>query len=157
MNSKIPIGLVLLALASSGCATARIHQRAGEHLYDRPIAELWPEVRTFFAEKGWATTEVTGQYLLMSEWGDELNGEVYTRYIVQAVAAGPDRTAVRVHRQSKQLGDGKPYWKLTKRPEQFIKTTLGKPRYDRALDLEWELLRKVASVDAQQIEAAATK
>ena len=159
----MPRTLLLLIAATSLTACGPLHrsavikERTEHHHYAQSLDALWPSVRAFLDEYRFEYEEVPEQHLFVTDWRDELDGAAYTQYVIQGERLGATESRITIRRMSRQVGDGKPYWKLTKRPERFSKTTLGYTFYERALDLEWELLRRLDPEGAKAIEVAASR
>ena len=58
---RMAFGCVLLLVALSGCTSRFIDFAPDEEaIYDQPIDEVWPLVRTYFTENGFTFREAPG-------------------------------------------------------------------------------------------------
>lgn len=67
--------LATVAVLASGCATLQrdtfVRERAGEYVYDRPLAEVWPHVRALLISQGYTPVERSEPSQLDTEWREE--------------------------------------------------------------------------------------
>jgi hypothetical protein len=99
--------VVALALMMVGCAAHRseldIPDR--EAIYDRPLEEMWPEVRTFFTENKLPYREDKGSMLLQTDWRQEFGGSkivgYWHRYMVLGKRESPTQSKLWVIRITK--------------------------------------------------------
>ncbi|MCY1016848.1 hypothetical protein [Pyxidicoccus sp. MSG2] len=99
--------VVALALMMVGCAAHRseldIPDR--EAIYDRPLEEMWPEVRTFFTENKLPYREDKGSMVLQTEWRQEFGGSkiagYWHRYMVLGKRESPTQSKLWVIRITK--------------------------------------------------------
>jgi hypothetical protein len=97
-------GLAILGLlAASGCAASNretfMRERAGEHVYERPMPEVWAAAKQLLTEDGYTGREVQGGWVYVTEWkdasGESSVGSRFTRYLVEGKELGPTRSIVR--------------------------------------------------------------
>ncbi|MDY7225878.1 hypothetical protein [Hyalangium rubrum] len=158
--------LLVAALAlSTGCAANRrdayLHDKAREHVYRKPINEVWPEVKAMLAEEEFSIMEAQGGYELQTDWVMEgapsSLGTSWARYLVRGIEKGPGQSAVQFHKQarvqSQPPNDGN-----TGYPAEGIghagtdSNTLSR---DHAM--EWKLLQRVDAEAAKALEAEAAQ
>lgn len=98
------VALALLALlAASGCAASNrdtfVRERAGEHVYNRPMAEVWAAAKQLLTDDGYTGRESKGQWVYVTEWkdadGQASVGSRFTRYLVEGKELGPNKSVVR--------------------------------------------------------------
>jgi hypothetical protein len=110
--------LALLALlVGSGCAASNretfMRERAGEHVYQRPMPEVWAAAKQLLTDEGYSGREVAGGYVYVTEWketaGNASVGARFMRYLVEGKELGPARSIVRftvVQRATGSTGAG---------------------------------------------------
>ena len=143
---SIAVGLVLVALAATGCAGIRasqarqdyIDQATRSHVYDKPCEQVWPDARQLLFAEGYSVKD-TGEGTTMTvetEWNyeDEFDDTEATRYLVQGSAPRSGTCKVEFTRSERDDGD--------------LET-------ERDLEMEWELLQRVDPAEARQIRAEA--
>jgi hypothetical protein len=98
---------VVLALTTVGCA-ARLGDLDipdREAIYDRPLEEMWPEVRTFFTENELPFREDKGSMVLQTEWRQEFGGSkisgYWHRYLVLGKRESPTQSKLWIIRITK--------------------------------------------------------
>jgi hypothetical protein len=154
------MSLVVLAVAvlAAGCAGSRrqvyLERKAGEHVYRKPLAEVWPAARGLLAEKNLPLREGAGEYELATDWhpvGESSSpGTSYMRYRVRGRESGPSLSAVEFIRQYRTesevgaQGGGTP-------GRRTVTHETSRPMRDHAL--EWELLQRVDPKAAQALKA----
>ncbi|WP_164008179.1 ChaN family lipoprotein [Pyxidicoccus trucidator] len=98
---------VALALVMTGCAARMgdldIPDR--EAIYDRPLDEMWPEVRTFFTQNELPFREDKGSMVLQTEWRQEFGGSkvagFWHRYLVLGKRESPTQSKLWIIRITK--------------------------------------------------------
>lgn len=99
-----PLLIVSIAFVASACAHVQrasdVRSRAGEHIYETPIEELWPKVRPIFEAKGFRVREDPNGFSLDTEWKEDFSASrvagVFRRYMVLGDPLGPTRSRLRV-------------------------------------------------------------
>ena len=98
---------VVLALMVTGCA-ARLGDLDipdREAIYDRPLEEMWPEVRTFFTENNLPFREDPGSRVLETDWRAEFGGSkvagYWHRYLVLGKRESPTQSKLWIIRVTK--------------------------------------------------------
>lgn len=98
------VACVVLASLCAACATLdpqreKNRQLAAAHVYERPIAEVWAEVKGLLAALEYTYKEEPGAFVLVTEFQEQLDGadavSVWRRYLVKAHALDGKRTVVR--------------------------------------------------------------
>ncbi|MCP3135720.1 hypothetical protein LXT23_00005, partial [Pyxidicoccus sp. QH1ED-7-1] len=98
---------VALACMVAGCASRQgaldIPDR--EAIYDRPLEEVWPEVRQFFTDNQLSFREDKGSMVLQTEWREEFGGSkvagYWHRYLVLGKRESPTQSKLWVIRITK--------------------------------------------------------
>ncbi|MBN1205528.1 MAG: hypothetical protein JXB05_11465 [Myxococcaceae bacterium] len=114
MISKSQLGsttlLLVAALAlTTGCAASRreafLHDKAGTHVYRKPVAEVWPKARELLAEEGFSVMEAKGGFEMQTDWvmqgAPSSLGTTYARYLVRGIEKGPGQCSVEFLRQNR--------------------------------------------------------
>jgi hypothetical protein len=135
--------LALALTLAAGCASLRGYQakqqyikdQTRSHVYARPIATVWPEVRKLLFEKGFKTKDSDSGNSFALETEEKKDGEEMIRYLVTGTKV--DEGACRV--EFTRVATGK----------------VGRPATERDLDMEWTLLRRVEPDSGQKIEGEA--
>jgi hypothetical protein len=100
---------VALACLSVGCAGRQVLDGLEipdrEAIYDRPLEEVWPEVRQFFTENNLPFREDKGSMVLQTEWRQEFGGSrvagFWHRYMVLGKRESPTQSKLWVIRITK--------------------------------------------------------
>ncbi|MFP2958614.1 hypothetical protein ACLEPN_12385 [Myxococcus sp. 1LA] len=105
---------VVLAGLLTGCA----HQGStysdlfipdGEAIYDRPLEEMWPEVRKYFTENNLPFREDQGSLVLETEWRQEFGGSkvsgFFHRYMVLGKRESPTQSKLWIIRITKSVNN----------------------------------------------------
>ncbi|WP_338873629.1 hypothetical protein [Myxococcus stipitatus] len=102
--------LAAVALVVTGCATTwrsdlEIPDR--EAIYDRPLEEMWPEVRGFFTRNELSFREDRGSMVLETEWRQEFGGSkvagFFHRYMVVGRRETPTTSKLQIFRITKSV------------------------------------------------------
>ncbi|GHG67384.1 hypothetical protein [Comamonas sp. JC664] len=106
---------VMLAGLMTGCATTQgstfndLFIPDGEAIYERPLEELWPEVRTFFTENNLPFREDRGSLVLETEWRQEFGGSrvagFFHRYMVLGKRESPTQSKLWIIRITKSVNN----------------------------------------------------
>ena len=144
---SIAAGLIVTALAATGCAGIRasqarqdyIEQATRSHVYDKPCSQVWPDARQLLFAEGYSVKD-TGEGAMMTvetEWNyeDEFDDTEATRYLVQGTAPRDGTCKVEFTRSERQSD--------------------GDLETERDVDMEWELLQRVDPAEAREIRAEA--
>jgi hypothetical protein len=99
-------GCLLLLAALSGCTSRFVDFAPDEEaIYEHPLDEVWPQVRTYFSVNGFAFREAPGGAQLETEWREEFVGSkvaaYWHRYLVIAKPEGPNRCKLVITRESR--------------------------------------------------------
>ncbi|MDQ3265870.1 MAG: hypothetical protein M3Y59_19815 [Myxococcota bacterium] len=100
------LGLILL----SGCAALQRESRArefsAEHVYPRPLAEVWPHVIALLASQGYTAHLAAGDHVLETDWKQEVSGAresgAWSRYVVVGKDGG-DSCVVRILKNTREV------------------------------------------------------
>ncbi len=163
-RSPWSLSLVLLAVATiaTGCAAARreayIQDKAMQHVYRKPIAEVWPQVRSMLQEKELPLREAPGAYEISTDWqmvgAPSSLGTAYVRYLVRGKQPTPAMCAVEIFKQNRtEAGQGPMDAQTGQRREIGTDTT----NMTRDMELEWELLQRVDPEGAKALREDAEK
>jgi len=160
--------LLLLAAVSfttAGCAGRRkeafLHDKAREHVYRKPIAEVWPQALALLKEKGFSFRAGKEGFEASTEFKMEgapsSLGTTYVAYLVRGIQKGPGQCSLE-------------YWKRISTESRGADNTTGHekelndsgPRTDtgnfnRDMELEWELIQRVDAESATALKAQAEK
>lgn len=168
MPSKSQLGstavLLVAAIAlTTGCAANRreayLHDKAGAHVYRKPVAEVWPKARELLAEEGYSVMEAKGGFEMMTEWlmqgAPSSLGTSYARYLVRGIEKGPGQCTVEFLRQVRVESQGAFDTAKGKRAE-------GAGTDDNTMNrdyaMEWKLIQRADPEAAKALESeAATK
>ncbi|NTX06121.1 hypothetical protein [Myxococcus sp. CA040A] len=93
----------------TGCAAHRgeLDYPDREAVYDRPLAEMWPEVRGFFTRNELSFREDKGSMVLETEWRQEFGGSrisgFFHRYMVVGRRETPTSSKLQIFRITKSV------------------------------------------------------
>lgn len=93
---RIASSTLLIAALCAGCATTQrdnfARERAGEYVYQRPLAQVWPHVVALLVAQGYSPLPATQPDQLETEWKEEATCEGcalrYSRYQALGKEAG---------------------------------------------------------------------
>jgi hypothetical protein len=162
-RSPWSLSLVLLAVASlAGCAAARreayIQEKAMQHVYRQPIAEVWPQVRSMLQAKELPLREAPGAYEISTDWhmvgAPSSLGTTYVRYLVRGKQPSPTMCSVEIFKQNRvESGPGPVNSQTGARENLGTDTT----QMSRDVEMEWELLQRVDPEGAKALREDASK
>ncbi|WP_342378842.1 hypothetical protein NVS55_05490 [Myxococcus stipitatus] len=101
--------LAAMVVVATGCATVRsdLEIPDREAIYDRPLEEVWPEVREFFTRNELPFREDRGSMVLETEWRQEFGGSkiagFFHRYMVVGRRETPTASKLQIFRITKSL------------------------------------------------------
>ncbi|WP_338873627.1 hypothetical protein [Myxococcus stipitatus] len=107
---RVLLATMAMAFVATGCATTwrsdlEIPDR--EAIYDRPLEEMWPEVRGFFTRNELPFREDKGSMVLETEWRQEFGGSkvagFFHRYMVVGRRETPTSSKLQIFRITKSL------------------------------------------------------
>ncbi|AKQ69046.1 hypothetical protein A176_005958 [Myxococcus hansupus] len=107
MMYAVSMSLVFLAgcAARQGSAFSDLFIPDGEAIYERPLEEMWPEVRTFFTENNLPFREDRGSMVLETDWRQEFGGSkvsgFFHRYMVLGKRETPTQSKLWIIRITK--------------------------------------------------------
>jgi len=150
MNEKVKRLLVLVVLSVSalgwaGCASIRasgakhqyIESKTESHVYDKPLAAVWPEARQLLFAKGYSVKD-TDSSSAETEW-KKSSDDFRNRILLTGTPMNDSSCKVQFMKEEQQRMDGE--WRSN--------------GAERDLGLEWELIRKVSPDVADKIEMEA--
>lgn len=154
-----------LALSTAGCAGRRresfLHDKAREHIYRKPVAEVFPQAIALIKEKGFSFRTGKEGFEASTEWlmqgAPSSLGTTYARYLVRGIQKGPGQCSIELWKQlsNESRGadntDGRP----TEVTEAAPRTDSG--NFNRDEELEWQLIQRVDSESAAALKAQAEK
>jgi len=163
-RSPWSLSLVLLAVSTLavGCASTRrdvyIQDKAMQHVYRKPIAEVWPQVRSMLQEKELEMREAPGGYEISTDWqmvgAPSSLGTAYVRYLVRGKQPTPAMCSVEIYRQNRtEAGQGPMDAQTGQRRDIGTDTT----NMTRDMEMEWELLQRVDPEGAKALREDAEK
>lgn len=157
--------LAAVSLTTAGCAGHRkeafLHEKAREHVYRKPIGEVWPQAVSLLKEKGFSFRAGKEGFEAQTEFKMEgapsSLGTTYVAYLVRGIQKGPGQCSLE-------------YWKRISTEARGADNTTGRqnevndsgPRTDtgnfnRDEELEWELIQRVDTESATALKAQAEK
>ncbi|HYO58854.1 hypothetical protein [Archangium sp.] len=103
---RMAFGCLLLLAALSGCSSRFVDFAPNEEaIYEHPLDEVWPRVRTYFSANGFIFREAPGGAQLETEWREEFMGSkvaaYWHRYLVIAKPEGPNRCKLVITRETR--------------------------------------------------------
>lgn len=106
---KLAVSFLALALLGSGCASlqreTRARELAGDYVYAKPLAEVWPHVAALLVEHGYTPRETEQPWVLETDWKAEVSGSrtsgTYSRYVVVGKDGG-GQSVVRILRNTRR-------------------------------------------------------
>ena len=156
--------LVSTALVvAAGCAANKrdtyVRERAGEHVYSMPPADVYRHAVDLLKSKGYSLREQPATFQAVSEWkqdgGGSNLGTAYSAYQVQVRPVSPTSCTVMFIKQNRVVAaDGLNESRSGgERNEGGTKYASG----SRDLLMEWELLQKADPQTAEQLQAQAAQ
>lgn len=177
---------VLALIAGSGCAASNretfMRDRAAEHVYERPMAEVWAAAKQLLTDEGYTGREGQGGYVYVTEWkdvsGESSVGSRFTRYLLEGRELGPSKSIIRYTQVMRATGStgagigstepsthaGMASLNAGGESEGGAMPTSGSegrgPKSalasgKRDLEMEWKLLQKLEPAKARNIESEA--
>ncbi|MBU8899375.1 hypothetical protein DRW03_10030 [Corallococcus sp. H22C18031201] len=154
-----------LAFALSGCAAHRqqafLEDKAGTHVYRKPIAEVWPEALAILKARGYSFRTGKEGYEAVTH---ELQlsaasslGTTFGAYMIRGKEHGPGQCSVefwkRERSETRAAADTQGRGPDLSESPGGVSNAQGK----RDLEVEWELLQKVDPDAAASLKAEALK
>ncbi|WNG33176.1 hypothetical protein F0U61_05780 [Archangium violaceum] len=162
-RSSWSLSLVVLAVATLavGCTASRreayIQDKARQHVYRKPIAEVWPQVRSLLKEKELPVREAPGAYEISTDWhqvgAPSSLGTSYVRYLVRGKQPNPTMCSVEILKQNRVESGQGPMGSNGQRQDLGTDTT----NMTRDVEMEWELLQRVDPEGAKALREEAEK
>lgn|GEM_PF-1042484 len=168
--------LLTLAGCSSSLRQNYLRDKAADHVYTRPLPDLWPEVKALLKEQGYSWKEMQGRFVLETEWRDAGGGTLgptaSSRFLVEGLTLANGGAILRVmrgNRVSQSIGVGNVDQRIATGGSQRAQeeqaqarldsTTSGtlptQQNYARDLELELLLLQRIEPASAAKLEADA--
>jgi uncharacterized lipoprotein len=154
--------LLVAALAlSTGCAANRretyVQERAGNHVYRQPVAEVWPKAKEVLTEEGYSVMEAKGGFEMTTDWmmqgAPSSLGTSYARYLVRGIEKGPGQCTVEFLKQNRVESQGA--HDTSTGASGAVSADPGS--LTRDYTLEWKLLQKADPEAAKALEAEAAQ
>jgi hypothetical protein len=134
---------------------------ATEHVYRKPIAEVWPQAIALLKEQGFSFKAGKEGFEAHTEFkmagAPSSLGTTYVAYLVRGIQKGPGQCSVE-------------YWKRISSESRGADNTTGRPNevaesgprtdtgnFNRDEELEWQLIQRVDAESAEALKAQATK
>jgi hypothetical protein len=156
--------LVASAVAvAAGCAGNKrdtyVRERAGEHVYGIPPAELYKHATDLLKSKGYSLRENAATFQAVSEWkqdgGGSNLGTAYSRYQVTVRPVSPTSATVVYLRQNNVMAGEGVNESRTGGDRNAAGSTSNTSSRDLAM--EWALLQQVDPQTAEQLQAQAAQ
>ena len=156
--------MLLAALAlTSGCAArqreAFVHDKAHEHVYRAPLAEVWPHARALLQEKGYSLMEAKGGFEAQTEWlqtsGASSLGTTFQRYLMRGRERGPGQSSVEFYKMVRSESRGADNVDENGGRGGGMNTAQASNQSILDLEMEWELLQRVDPEAAKAYQAEA--
>ena len=170
------LAAALLLAAVAGCATAppraaAIDRHASAYIYHHPKDDVIAALQRMLEDRGFEVMPVMQGNAVKTEWrgliGSDQVGTVQERYVIIVYPLTKQHsriTAMRLQRSTMGMEAWHPLSRVDSDPtgkngnnasptEGLVPLPMGKPLAKRALDIEWELIRRLDPVRARQIEA----
>ena len=174
----------------TGCAASSresyMREQAGEHVYDRPMPEVWAAAKQMLADEGYSGREERGGWVFVTEWKESSSSSnvssVQERYMIEGKELSPSRCTVRymkitrssgasssslggvsnnsTHSGMSEMRSPKPGSEGNKPPTSTpggITQQASIASGKRDLEMEWRLLRKLEPKVAGTLEAQALR
>ncbi|QSQ20637.1 hypothetical protein JY651_36195 [Pyxidicoccus parkwayensis] len=155
--------LAAVSLTTAGCAGHRkeafLHEKAREHVYRKPIGEVWPQAVALLKEKGYSFRAGKEGFEAQTEYKMEgapsSLGTTYVAYLVRGIEKGPGQCSLeywkRISTESRGADNAGP----GDRKEAGPRTDTG--NFNRDEELEWQLLQRVDVESASSLKAESDK
>jgi hypothetical protein len=155
--------LAAVALAATGCAArqreAYIQDKAHEHVYRAPLAQVWPHARALLQEKGYSLREAPGGFEAQTEWlqtsAASSLGTTFQRYLVRGRERGPGLSSVEFYKMVRSESRGADNVDEHGGRGGGMATTAASNQSVLDLEMEWELLQRVDPEAAKAYQAEA--
>ncbi|MDY7233012.1 hypothetical protein [Hyalangium rubrum] len=98
--------VVLAMVMLTGCSAAQrrenfLRDRAAEHVYAKPLYEIWPPVKAALEARGYSWREVPNRFVLETEWKENGGGTLahsFTKYLIEGMVLRSGGSLLRVMR-----------------------------------------------------------
>jgi hypothetical protein len=156
--------LVATALSvAAGCAGNKrdtyVRERAGEHVYGMPAAELYKHATELLKSKGYSLREQPATFQAVSEWkqdgGSSNLGTAYSAYQLAVRPVSPTSSTVMYIKQNRVVqGEG---LNESRSGGERSRAGTASASGSRDLQMEWFLLQKADPQTAEQLQAQAAQ
>ncbi|MBZ4422125.1 hypothetical protein [Myxococcus sp. RHSTA-1-4] len=162
--------LMVLTGCSGSLRKNYMRDKAAEHVYRKPLAEIWPRVHEVMNDKGYSWRENPGRYVLETEWresgGGTLGPTTSSKFLVEGVSRADGGCVLRVQRldrTTQEIGTNYTDGVVRTRTERAVAISGGGARsslptqqtFARDLQMELELLQRIDPEAAARLEADA--
>ncbi|WP_426756724.1 hypothetical protein [Myxococcus sp. Y35] len=154
-----------LSLTTAGCAGRRreafLLEKARNHVYRKPVAEVYPQALALLKEKGYSFKAGQSGYEATTEWlmqgAPSSLGTTQVRYLVRGIEKGPGQCSVEFTRQlvTESAGAANTSGRAREVTEPAVRADGGNITRDE--QLEWELVQRVDAESAAALQAEAAK
>ena len=104
-SAAVLAGLLMGCATQQGSTFSDLFIPDGEAIYERPLEEMWPEVREYFKENNLPFREDRGSLVLETDWRQEFGGSkvsgFFHRYMVMGKRESPTRSKLWIIRITK--------------------------------------------------------
>lgn len=153
----VAVGLATVA----GCAGRRreafLFDKTREHVYRKPIAEVWPQALALLKEKGFSFRAGKDGFEAQTEWlmqgAPSSLGTTQARYFVRGIEKGPGQCSIEYHKQLSSESRGAD----NARNDTMDPIHNQSGNFNRDMEAEWELLQKVDAESATALRAESEK
>ncbi|XXF77519.1 hypothetical protein P2318_31370 [Myxococcaceae bacterium GXIMD 01537] len=163
---KLSAPMMLLAAAAvlaTGCAASKresyMFDKAHEHVYRVPVAELWPHAMGLVKDKGYSLREDKGGFEAQTEWlqtsAASSLGTSFQRYLVRGRERGPGLSSVEFIKMVRNEARGADNMDENGGRGSKLADTQASSQMQPDLEMEWELLLRVDAAAAEQYKGEA--
>jgi uncharacterized lipoprotein len=162
---KPSTALMLLAAVAltAGCAARRreayVQDKAHNHVYRMPLAELFPHARQLMVEKGYSLRESKGGFEVQTEWlqtsAASSLGTTFQRYLVRGIERGPGQSSVEFIKMVRNESRGADNVDENGGRGGGVAQTGAATQTQPDLEMEWELLQRVDAEAAKTYQGEA--
>lgn len=157
--------LAAVSLTTAGCAGRRresfLHDKAREHVYRKPLVEVWPQALALIQEKGFSLRggkvgfEVQTDYKMAG--APSSLGTTWEAYLIRGIEKGPGQCSIEYWQRI--TSESRPADNTTGRPTELNdaapRTDTG--NFNRDEELEWQLIQRIDVDSAAALKAQAEK
>ncbi len=163
---RLVLGVMALSLVTACAGPSRetfLQEKAGEFMFNKPLKEVWPHVKTLLREDGYSWQDNPSQAFIRTEFKEDTGSSAMstssTRYSVEGYAIDVGHSRVRIMRNSVAgagtEGMGDPRAQATAYAGPNAGRAAGTASASRDLKMEWRLIQRASPEQAAQLEAEA--